>query len=158
MEIVDADIRDLQRKRPRRSRSPQMAQLIEVVQALRSGDAKALVAERGEKVTTLRSRLGVASRVTGVKLRTVTDGKRVLFTRSGRASSKAGAIARRDAIQAKALQLAKKGQSVSAEDVVGALAADGNPLDVARPATAVGAVLRRMDEFKRVGQNRFQRG
>ncbi len=157
MDIIDADFKDLQRKRPGRGRSPEMAQLIDVVQGLRLGDAKGLVAERGEKLTTLRSRLVIASKVTGVKLRTVADGKRVLFTRRGRGASKAGAIARRDAIQAKALQLAKKGQTISAEDVVGALATDGNPLDVARPATAVGAVLRKMDQFKRVGKNRFTR-
>ena len=69
-----------------------------------------------------------------------------------------GAIARRDAIRSKALQLGKSGKAtITADQVVKALADAGNPLDVARPATAVGAVLRRMSEFKRSGKSRFKR-
>ena len=78
---------------------------------------------------------------------------------SGRDPS--AAAERREAVQGKALELAGSGQGeITADDVVEALGQDGLNLNVSRPATMVGAALRAMKEFERVGRNifRYRRG
>ncbi len=158
--IVDADIRHFKRAaRSKRARTPEMQQLIKAVEELGSGKAKALIPERGETVARLRSRLAIASRAAGVKLKVAVQDDRVLFARKRgtAAAGKAGAAGRKQAIQQKALHMAKGGRrTISAADVLASLKADGASFGMARPATMVGAVLRSMKEFERTGRNSFR--
>lgn len=162
MRIVDANIADLKTApRGRRQRSPETQKLIEAIVNLKSGQAKAVVPEGNETVKGLRTRVGYAARAADRKLRIVADENRVMFSLrgGGRAgsSSRAGAAERKAVVQRKALELGRgRRTAISAQDVIDALAADGVELDVARPGTMVGAVLRSMPEFERTGHNEFQ--
>jgi len=159
--IVDADIGSLRTAgRAGRARSPETRDLIEAIQALGPGQAKAVLLDPGETIPKIRSRLAYASRIAGKKIRIATDGQRLLFTlrHEGRAGSdRAGTARRRETIRAKALELARGGRKeITAEDVLSALKADGVTFGLARPATMVGAVLRASDEFDRIGRNVFR--
>ncbi len=162
LKILDVDINALRSAAyASRARSPEMVELIGAIQSLRPGDAKALVLEEGETISGLRSKLGYAARVTGVKLRTTTDESRLMFTLKVRSSSVAqdreSAAERRDAVLSTAAKLTQSGQHVvSAEEVLQALAADGMVFETARPATMVGAFLRSAPQFTRVGKNEFK--
>jgi hypothetical protein len=160
IKIVDADINRLRTaSRSGRSRSQETLRLMRAIDDLRPGRAKALLPEQGESMARLRSRLNYAARASGHKLRVVTDQDRVLFALRGGAVSRprAGGAERREAVQKKALALAKGGRGpITAESVLKAMAADGVKFDVARPATMVGAVLRAMPEFERTGKNQFR--
>lgn len=161
IKIVDAHVRELHAATRRvRARSPEMQEMIQAVEALKAGQAKALVPEKGEKLTRLRARLSYAAKAAGVKLRVVVAGDRVLFAlRRGRGAgqSRAGADARRQAVREAALKLAKSGKkAIGVEDVLTAMTKAGTAPAVSRPTTMVGAVLRNMSVFKRVGKNKFE--
>ncbi len=162
LNIVTADISALRKAAYMgRARSQEMIDLISAIQSLKQNQAKALVREPNETMGTLRSRLGYAARAADVKLRTVSDENRLMFglkrTGGGTVQQREGAVERRAAVRECALNLAQSGQSVvSADDVLQALSDDGVTFDVARPATMVGAVLRSMSEFDRVGKNEFR--
>lgn len=161
MTIVDADIDNLRKAaRTGRVRSTETLELVQAIETLEPGKAKALIPDEGETVGRLRSKLSYAARSADTKIRIVTDENRVMFAlRSGAAGGKTrgGATARRDTVQEKALELARGGKrSITAEDVLDALDKEGVTFDVARPATMVGAVLRAMPEFERVGRNEFR--
>ena len=158
--IVDADIRELRKSARRgRSRSPEVLQLIQAVQALKPGQAKALVSEGDVTVKSLRTRLGYAARAAGVKLRVVVAEDRVLFAlRRGAGGARAkGISARRQAVLDAASKLVKSGKkTTTAEEVLAALKKSGATPEVARPLTMIGAVLRRSQSWKRVGKNKFE--
>jgi hypothetical protein len=162
MKVVEARISEMKRKRFGRKRSPEMQQLIDVIAALKPGQAKALVPEGKETVKNLHQRILNAARIAGKKVRIVAEAQRVLFAlrsagRSGSTPSRSRAAARKSKVQAKVLELGKRGKSdISAQDVIDALTADGQDLGVARPGTMVGAVLRSMPEFQRIGPNKFR--
>ena len=159
--IVDADIRALRNAtRAGRVRSPETKQLIAAIESLAPGTAKAILLDPGETIPRVRARLTYAARIAGRRLRIATDGDRVVFALRGDGQSpgdRVGAAQRREAVLAKALELARAGRSeLTAEDVLSAFEADGVTFDVARPATMVGAVLRAAAEFERTGRNVFR--
>jgi hypothetical protein len=161
MKIVDANISDLKTApRGRRQRSPETQKLIEAISGLKAGQAKAVVPEGSETIKSLRTRVGYAARAADRKLRIVADDSRVMFSLRGGsrtgATSRAGAAERKAAVQKKALEMGRRRKSaLSAQDVIDALRTEGVELDVARPGTMVGAVLRSMPEFERTGHNEF---
>ena len=161
MKIVDANISELKTApRGRRQRSPEMQELIDAISSLKPGQAKAVVPEGSESVKSLRTRVSYAARAAGKKLRIVADDDKVMFTIRGGAragsTSRAGAAERKAAVQKKALEMGRRRKTaLSAQDVIDALQAEGVELDVARPGTMVGAVLRSMPEFERTGHNQF---
>jgi len=136
-----------------------MKRLIKAIEDLMPGEAKAILLDPGETVPKIRARLMYAARVAGRRLRVATDGGRVLFALrlGGRApGGRAGAVPRREAVLAKALELGRSGRTeLTAADVLSALAADGITFDVGRPATMVGAILRSAPGFERTGRNIF---
>ncbi len=161
LKIVDADIKSLRKTALiGRARSPEILQLIGVLEAMKSGQAKALAPEGNESTTMLRVRLSTAAKGAGVKLRTAIINDRVVFAlkaRQGAGRNKGEAAKRKKLIQDAGVKLAKGGKkAVSAEDILAAIKKAGFELNVARPGTAVGAVLRRMSTFRRVGKNKFE--
>ena len=159
--IVDADIRTIRNaSRAGRARSPETKRLIEAIESLAPGGAKAILLDPGETIPKIRSKLAYAARIAGRKLRVATDGERVLFALRGDgrpASDRVGTARRREVILAKALELARAGRvELAAEDVLAALDADGVTFGVSRPATMVGAILRGAPEFERTGRNAFR--
>ncbi len=82
MRIVDADLNELKSASRRgRTRSPETLQLIEAIESLERGKAKAIVVEAGETATKLRARLMYAAKATGTKLQVAVKDDRVLFAR-----------------------------------------------------------------------------
>lgn len=162
LNIVDADIGALRKlTRPGRARSAETLKLINAIESLKPGQAKALVLEAGDTIPALRSKLGYAARAAGVKLRTASDGSRLIFALQKKSSTavqnREGAEERKELVRSGALGLANSGQNeISAEDVLEALPKDDQIFQMSRPATVVGAVLRSMPEFVRVAKNRFQ--
>ena len=161
MKIVDADIKQLgSSSRSGRTRSAMTNMLIKSVEDLRPGVAKAVELETGETIQKIRARLTYSARVTGRKLSVATDGSRVLFALKDRQDSgrkRIDAMHRRDAVRAKALELVSSQKEIKVEDILSALGADTvSSLDVSRPSTMIGAVLRSMPEFERTGQNAFR--
>ena len=66
MQIVDADISALKRTRSRRRvRSPEIRQMVEAIDTLQTGKAKALILEVGQDMTKLRAKLMYASKIAG---------------------------------------------------------------------------------------------
>ncbi len=162
LNIVDADIGALRKlTRPGRARSAETLKLINAIESLKPGQAKALVLEAGDTIPALRSKLGYAARAAGVKLRTASDGSKLIFALQKKSASavqnREGATERKELVRSGALGLANSGQNeISAEDVLEALPQDDQIFQMSRPATVVGAVLRSMPEFARVAKNRFQ--
>ena len=159
MKILDADIRELRRASGGgRVRSPETQQLIAAIESLGAGRAKAVIPEDGETVARLRSRLSYAARIADAKLKIVALDNRLLFAlRPGSSAKKTivGKTERRAAVREAALKLGQSGRlQVKAEDILRVLG-EGAFAGVARPATVVGAVLRAMPEFERVGKNEF---
>jgi len=161
VQFVNAGIEEFRAaRRTERVRSPEVRQLIEAIGDLKPGLAKAVVVERGESAKMLRSRISYAARTAGAKVRIVDDGERLMFSlrgggRSGASVGKQNAAARKAAVRQHALAIGRRRKEIAAEDVVESL--DSATLDgVRRPGTMVGAVLRSMDEFERVGHNRFR--
>ena len=82
MRIVDADINALKRTRARgRVRSPETRQLVEAIDGLGSGKAKAIILEEGQDAAKVRARLMYAAKIAGKRLRVVLEEDRVLFAR-----------------------------------------------------------------------------
>ena len=82
MRIIDADINALKRTRARgRVRSPETRQLIEAIDDLGPGKAKAIMLEPGQDAAKVRARLMYASKIAGKKLSVVLQEDRVLFAR-----------------------------------------------------------------------------
>ncbi len=84
MKIVDVPIgqfRGAIRSRGGRSRSAETVQLIEAIQSLGSGKAKAVALERGQDLAKVRAKLMYAAKLAGIRLRVVVEDDRVLFTR-----------------------------------------------------------------------------
>ena len=82
MRIVDADINAMKRTRARgRVRSPETRQMIEAIDGLGSGKAKAIIVERGQDPAKLRARLMYAAKIVGRRLRVVVEDDRILFAR-----------------------------------------------------------------------------
>ena len=103
----------------------------------------------------------MAARAAGVKLRTASDGAKLIFALQKKSSTtvqnREGASERKELVRSGALELVNSGkQEISAEDVLEVLPQDDQIFSMARPATVVGAVLRSMPEFARVAKNRFQ--
>ena len=162
LNIVDADINALRKlTRPGRARSEETLKLISAIESLKPDKAKALVVEPGDTIPALRSKLGYAARAAGVKLRTASDGAKLIFALQKKSSTtvqnREGASERKELVRSGALELVNSGkQEISAEDVLEVLPQDDQIFSMARPATVVGAVLRSMPEFARVAKNRFQ--
>ena len=159
--IIDTDIRALRNTSRRgRTRSPETKRLIQALEDLAPGKAKAILLDPGETIPKVRSRLAYAARIAGKKIRVAADDKRVVFALRGDGQprrGRAGIARRRAAILAKALELAGAGRTeLTADDVLSALDTDGVAFDVSRPATMVGAVLRGSPEFERTGRNVFR--
>ena len=84
MNIVDVPIgqfRGAVRSRGGRRRSPETVQLIEAIQSLESGKAKAVAPDPGQDLAKARAKLMYAAKLAGVRLRVVVADDRVLFTR-----------------------------------------------------------------------------
>ena len=82
MKIVDADISALKRTRSRRKvRSLEIQQMVDAIDTLQTGKAKALIVEPGQDTTKLRTKLMYASKIAGRKLRVVVEGDRIFFTK-----------------------------------------------------------------------------
>ena len=82
MRIVDVPISQV-RNAPRRgrSRSAETERLIEAIDSLGSGTAKALVLEPGEEPPKVRAKLMYAAKITGRRLQVVVEEDRILFAR-----------------------------------------------------------------------------
>ena len=82
MRIIDADINALKRTRARgRVRSMETRQMIEAIDDLGPGKAKAVIVERGQDPAKLRARLMYAAKIAGRRLRVVVEDDRILFAR-----------------------------------------------------------------------------
>ena len=162
IKIVDANLNDiLSTRRAGRARSPETQMLLDSISALRPGQAKAVVPERGESIPAVRSRIAYAARIANVKLRIVTGSDRLMFAlRQGAASNTANredAAARRESVQKAALKMGRSRKTrLTAENILDGLRKNGIEFDMARPGTMVGAVLRSMPQFERVGKNQFK--
>ena len=160
--IVEADLNDmLGKRRAGRIRSPEMQAMLDSISRLRPGKARAILPDEGETIPAMRSRLAYAARVAGVKLRIATTHDRIMFTLRRdppvRSVSRENATARRDSVQRAALRVGRSRKTpFTAENLLGAMARNGVKFDMPRPATMVGAILRSMPAFERVGKNRFK--
>ncbi len=82
MRIVNAELIELKSAERRgRTRSPETLQLIEAIESLERGKAKAIVIESGQTAAKVRARLMYAAKATGTKLQVAVNGDRVLFAR-----------------------------------------------------------------------------
>ena len=80
MNIVDVDITTLRRSARRgRARSPETIALIQAIDDLTPGKAKAIVIEGGETAEKLQSRLAYAAKAAGKRLQIAIEEDRVLF-------------------------------------------------------------------------------
>lgn len=80
MQIVDADIKTLQRAAKRgRVRTQETQELIDVIEGLSIGKAKAVLVSRGEKPEKIRDRIAYASKIAGKPLQIAVGADRVLF-------------------------------------------------------------------------------
>jgi hypothetical protein len=162
IKIVDADLNYiLKARRAGRARSPETQMMLDSISELRPGQAKAIVLENRETIPAVRSRLAYAARVAGVKLRVATNRDRIMFAlrRGGPASGadREGAAARRESVQQAALGMGGSRKTpLSAENVLAVLSKNGIVFEMSRPGTMVGAILRSMPEFERVGRNQFR--
>ena len=84
MKIVNVPISQFQRARRSRGgrrRSAETIQLIEAIQSLKSGTARAVVPDRGQDLAKVRAKLMYTAKLAGVRLRVVVADNRLLFTR-----------------------------------------------------------------------------
>ena len=80
MRIEDADLTALKTAQRRgRVRSPQTQELVEAIDSLVPGDAKAVVVEGGQTPQKVRARVMYAGKAAGKKLQAAISGDRVLF-------------------------------------------------------------------------------
>ena len=83
--IVDADIDALKNAARRgRVRSPETQQLVDTIDSMTEGTAKAILLEPGQTGLKVRSRLAYAARIAGKRLQIVVQEDRVLFALSSR--------------------------------------------------------------------------
>jgi hypothetical protein len=83
--IVDASIEDLNRASRRgRARSQETQQLIDAINSLTSGTAKAIMATSAEGAKKLKARIAYAGRLAGKRLQVAIDSDRVFFGLSER--------------------------------------------------------------------------
>jgi len=83
--IVDADIDALKNAARRgRVRSPETQQLVDTIDSMTEGTAKAILLEPGQTGQKVRSRLAYAARIAGKRLQIVVQEDRVLFALSSR--------------------------------------------------------------------------
>ena len=83
MNIIDIPVGQFRRalsSRGSRRRSPETVQLIEAIQSLESGTAKAIVPDPGQDLAKARAKLMYAAKIAGVRLRVVVTEDQVLFT------------------------------------------------------------------------------
>ena len=80
MNIVDIDITTLRKAARRgRTRSPETVALIQAIDNLRPGQAKAIMIERGQTGGKVRSRLTYAAKAVGKRLQIAIEEDKVLF-------------------------------------------------------------------------------
>ena len=85
MRIVDVDIEALNNAARRgRVRSPETQQLIDTIESMTPGTAKAIMLEGGQTGQKVRSRLTYAARIAEKRLQVVVQEDRVLFALSQR--------------------------------------------------------------------------
>lgn len=86
MQIVNADLAALKSAaRRERTRSPETLQLIEAIEGLQSGQAKAVTVEAGQTPEKVRAKIMYAAKACDVKLQVAVQGDRVMFAlRNGR--------------------------------------------------------------------------
>ena len=91
MNIVDADIASLRKAARRgRTRSQETITLIEAIDDLAPGRAKAIVIEEGQTGEKLRSRLTYAAKAAGKRLQIAVQEDRVLFALKEQARRRRG--------------------------------------------------------------------
>ena len=94
MKIVDVDIHELNRASRRgRVRSAETQQLLTVIDALKPGEAKAIMLSAGESGQKVRSRLTYAARIARRRLQIGLEQDRVLFALSNRPARRRRAAA-----------------------------------------------------------------
>ena len=82
MRIVNAELSDLKSASRRgRTQSPETLQLIEAIESLERGKAKAIVVESGQTAAKVRARLVYAAKAVDVKLQVAVKDDRVMFAR-----------------------------------------------------------------------------
>ena len=172
-EIVEVDLDEMRRASlMNRAKNDSVRAMYQALFNLKRGAAKAIIAEPGEDLGKIRTALQHCANRTGLDVRIVLDrmAGRVLFTlgegqsetsnssvKSTRtAEDVAEAASRRDSIRDAALDLGSTKSLVSAQEVVDHLTQRGLVGNLARPATAVSAVMRNMAEFERIGQSQFR--
>lgn len=85
MKITDATLDELKSAGRRgRTRSPETLELIEAIENLKTGEAKAIVVEPGETAAKVRARLMYVAKSIDVKLQVAVKGDRVMFARQPR--------------------------------------------------------------------------
>ena len=85
MQITDATLAELKSAGRRgRTRSPETVALIEAIESLKAGEAKAIVVEPGQSAAMVRAKLMYVSKSIGVKLQIATQDDRVMFARQSR--------------------------------------------------------------------------
>jgi hypothetical protein len=83
--IIDADLSTLRKAAKRgRVRSAETQQLIDIIDGLEIGDAKAIVLGRSEKAEKIRARVAYAAKIVGKSLQIAIHEDRVLFALKGR--------------------------------------------------------------------------
>ena len=178
IELVEVDLAEMQRTALlNRAKSPAVRALYEAMFSMESGQAKAAVAEAGEDLSQIRNLVAQCATRAQIDMQIVIDrvGGRVLFTPNPQQSAAGGTssapvprvsvsrtpeeqaamVDRRDTIRQAALALGAERPQISAQEVVDYMRDSGEVLDLARPTTAVSAVMRNMTQFERVGQSRF---
>lgn len=85
MKITDATLAELKAAGRRgRTRSPETIELVEAIESLKTGEAKAIVVESGQTAAKVRAKLMYAAKVTDAKLQVAIKDDRVMFARQPR--------------------------------------------------------------------------
>ena len=85
MKITDATLAELKSAGRRgRTRSPETLELIETIESLKTGEAKAVVVEKGESAAKVRAKLMYVAKSINVKLQVAIKDDRVMFARQPR--------------------------------------------------------------------------
>ena len=174
IEIVEVDLAEMQRTALiNRAKSPQVRAVYEAMFSLQPGEAKAVIAEAGEELSQIRNLVTQCATRANLDLQIVVDrvAGRVLFTQkptqAGQKQTPAPAkstpspeeqaalVQRRERIREVALALGRERPQISAQEVVDFLRDSGDAIKMARPTTAVSAVMRNMPEFERIDRSRF---
>ena len=155
LQLIDVDITELHMQRSLRRTDAITQQLMSTISELEINQAKALIPDGGETLQQLRSKLRNASKIIGIKIRSViTDDERLVFALAKEETSgKANRIdmtARKDQFRNRAIELGQEEGSITAERILEVLADEDVTFDnVSRPSTMAAALLRHMPEFER---------